>query len=335
MGIDQRFIKAIESASNIVISTHLFPDADGIGSQISLGMALQKIGKKAVCVNEEPLLERYHYLDPKRIVFGLEEYKEKALTKPDLIIVVDTNTLKRTGENFEAFAEKINCPVLYIDHHPCDVEVKQDHCIDTKAAATGQLVGSLIQLLGVEFDREISLPLYTAILIDTSSFRYPTVTADTHRMIANLMDAGVDAPMAYNGIYGTKKISHMHLLGKVLSSTSSALDGQIAWITLKREDLEVYHTDIEDTHAYINHLLVLDNIKVACMFRDDGDQIKLSLRSTGEYDVGKIAVGLGGGGHSHSAATLIELKGRSFEEAIIQTINKIEEIMNKALLVPR
>src|SRR5690606_35704182 len=113
---------------------------------------------------------------------------------------------------------------------------------------------------------------YTAILIDTSSFRYPTVTADTHRMIASLMDAGVDAPMAYNGIYGTKKIFHMHLLGKVLPSTSCALGGQIAWITLKKEDLEIYHTDIEDTHAYINHLLVLDNIKVACMFRDDGQQ---------------------------------------------------------------
>lgn len=327
MGIDQRFIKAIKSANNIIISTHLYPDADGIGSQISLGMALQKIGKDAVCVNEEPLLERYHYLDPKRIVYGLEEYKEKGKKKADLIIVVDTNTLKRTGENFETFAKDIGCPVLYIDHHPCDLGIRKDHCIDTKAAATGQLVGNLIQLLGVEFDREISLPLYTAILIDTSSFRYPTVTADTHRMIASLMDAGVDAPMAYNGIYGTKKISHMHLLGKVLSSTNSALDGQIAWITLKKEDLEIYHTDIEDTHAYINHLLVLDNIKVACMFRDDGDQIKLSLRSTGEYDVGKIAVGLGGGGHSHSAATLIELKGKSFDEATTETINKIEKLM--------
>lgn len=323
----QIFLNAVNKAHNILISTHLYPDADGIGSQISLGLALQTLGKNALCVNEEPLLERYHYLDPKRIVLGLQEFKAREFGTPDLIIVVDTNLISRTGRNFEEYAKKIACPILYIDHHPCDKTLQEGHCIDSSAAATGQLVGSLIKLLGVKFTPEMSLPLYTAILIDTSSFRYPTVTAETHRMIADLMASGVDAPMAYNGIYGTKKISHMHMLGKVLLSCDSILDGQIAWISLRREDLDHYQTDIEDTHAYINHLLVLDNIKIACMFRDDCDVVKLSLRSTGEYDVGKIAIGLGGGGHSHSAATLIPFGNKTFEEVIQETIKKIEKMI--------
>ena len=331
MDIYQKFTKAIEAASNIIISTHTFPDADGIGSQISLGMALQKIGKKVICVNDEPLLERYHYLDPKRIVLGLEEFKKMSFPKTDLVIVVDTNKVDRTGSNFANFAKNLNCPILYIDHHPCEKSIREGHCIDTTAAATGQLVGNLIRHIKVPFDKDIALPLYTAILIDTSSFRYPTVTADTHRMIADLMDAGVDAPMAYNGIYGTKKDFNLHLLGKVLSSTHTAMDGQIAWISLQKSDLKNYKTDIEDTHAYINHLLVLENIKVACMFRADGDIIKLSLRSTGEYDVGHIAVHLGGGGHSHSAATIIQYQGRTFEQAVQETINEIEKVIKEKI----
>jgi phosphoesterase RecJ-like protein len=328
MNIEEKFKVAIGKAQNIVITTHLFPDADGIGSEISLCLALRKIGKNAICCNEEPLLERYNYLDPKQVVYGLEKLDEVFPTKPDLIIVVDTNTIFRTGQKFLAYAERMACPILYIDHHPCPIATQNDHCIDTSAAATGQLVGHLIEQMGVEFDEQMALPLYTAVLIDTSSFRYPTVTAETHRLIAKLMDTGVKPPFAYNMIYGTKRIEHMHLLGSVLSSANSNKSGEISWITLKKSELKKHEVDIEDTHAFINHLLILDHVKVACMFRDDGKQIKVSMRSTGKIDVGLIAVGLGGGGHSHSAATLISCDDDKDLEAIIQdTVSKIEQLM--------
>jgi phosphoesterase RecJ-like protein len=328
MDIIQRFIDAISDAKNIVLSTHIFPDADGIGSEISLCAALNKLGKNAKCIMEEPLLDRYKYLDPDDHVIGLDHKDEFFPEKPDLIIVVDTNTLLRTGSEFAKYAQESNCPVFFIDHHPCSEKLQDNHCIDTTAAATGQLVGNIIEKLGVEFDKKIALPLYTAILIDTSSFRYPTVTADTHRMIAKFLDTGIEAPIAYNGIYGTKKIQHMHLLGEVLATTDSNKTEDVSWIVLHKDVLEEYDTDIEDTHAFINHLLVLDNMKVACMFRDDGDSVKISLRSSGDYDVGVVAIGLGGGGHSHSAATVIYKNGRDLEQIIEETISKIEEIIH-------
>lgn len=332
MDIKERFKTAISKAKNVVITTHLFPDADGIGSQISLCMALRKIGKNAICCNEEPLLTRYQYLDPHNIVCGLNELSSRFHEKPDLIIVVDTNTVFRTGHKFLAFAEQLQVPFLYIDHHPCPDSIKQRHCIDTTAAATGQLIGELIESIGVNFDKDMALPLYTAILIDTSSFRYPTVSSSTHALISKLMATGVEPPEAYNRIYGTKKIEHMHLLGKVLSSADSNKKENIAWIVLKKEELENFQIDIEDTHAFINHLLILDNIKIACMFRDDGNQVKVSLRSTGDVDVGLIAIGLGGGGHSHSAATLITgTEDRNLKEIIKETIDRIEELLAKQL----
>ena len=99
---------------------------------------------------------------------------------------------------------------------------------------------------------------------------------------------------------------------------------------LRKEDIAKFSSDVEDTHGFINNLLVLNNIKVACMFRDDGDQIKMSLRSSGDIDVGVIALALGGGGHSHSAATvLVKRDGESAEQVISRTIKKVEEILKE------
>lgn len=325
----QKFKAAIGNANNIIITTHSYPDADGIGSQISLCMALKKMGKKSICINDVALLQRYKYLDPHNDVESVEYFYENNPFTPDLIIVVDTNNIERTGENFIRLYKRYNCSLFYIDHHPCTHEVMTNHCIDTKAAATGQLVGELILSIGAELDKDMALPLYTAIIIDTSSFRYPTVSSKTHELVAKLLATGIEPPLAYNGIYGTKKIEHMHLLSKVLSSANSNVTENIAWIVLKQEELNEFNIDIEDTHAFINHLLILDNVKVACMFRDDGSTVKISFRSNGEIDVGQIALNIGGGGHSHSAATIINKTEENTLEVIIKkAVLKIEQFLN-------
>lgn len=330
MDIIKNFKSKIANAKNVVITTHLIPDADGIGSQIALAMALNSIGKVAVCVNEEPLLDRYRYLDPTNVVIGLDDYRLGNYEDPDLFIVVDTNTIHRIGKHMGEFIQEENTQVLFIDHHPCSEEIKVGQCIDTTQAATGQLTGKLIKSIDVKLTKDMAYPLYTAILIDTSSFRYPTVTAETHSLVSELMEAGVKPPQAYNGIYGTKKTPHIHFLAKVLSTANSVADGSVAWIVLYKEDIEEYDTDIEDTHAFINHLLILDNIRVACMFRDDGDQIKISFRSTGAYDVGNLAISLGGGGHGHSAATLINCpENKDLDKIITETVKKIEKYLKE------
>lgn len=323
----ERFKFLTKKAENIVISTHIYPDADGIGSQIALCLAMRSMGKNAICVNEESLLDRYKYLDPHNVVISLADYKSfypDAVI--DLFIVADTNSLERIGEGVKTIAK--NAPnLLFIDHHPCAKEVMVNNCIDTTKAATGELAGDLIQSLGIEFTRDMALPLYTAILIDTSSFRYPTVTGNTHRLVASLMDTGVRPPHAYNMIYGTKKVTFMKLLGKVLASAHTTKDEKIAWLTLTEDMLEKFRVDTEDTHAFINHLLVLDNIKVAVMFKQMGPQIKVSLRSVGNVDVGIMARALGGGGHDHSAATVIE---GSLEDVVKSTIEKLQVLLENA-----
>ena len=211
MTILDTFKTRIQAADRILITTHEFPDADGIGSEIALCLALRSLGKKSFCFNEEPLLERYRYLDQEKVVQGYHEFMEEhGDFKPDLVIVVDTNTKARVGKNLGAYIDQGHT-TLYIDHHPCRGRDLTTHCIDVTAAATGQIVGEMIEALGVKFTKKMALPIYTAIIIDTSSFRYPTVSAATHRLVAKLMDTGIHPPEAYNGIYGTKRIIHMHL----------------------------------------------------------------------------------------------------------------------------
>lgn len=327
MNITDRFKFMINKAQNIVISTHIFPDADGIGSEIALCLAIKALGKNAICVNEEPLLERYKYLDPENSVISSNDYKTNYSNNiVDLFIVTDTNSLNRIGDKVKSFALAAKAH-LFIDHHPCPKEIMFNHCIDTTKAATGELAGNLIESLGIELTREMALPLYTAVLIDTSSFRYPTVTGNTHRMIGSLMDTGVCPPHAYNMIYGTKKITFMKLLGQVLANAHTTKDEKIAWLTLTEDLLEKFNVDTEDTHAFINHLLVLDNIKIAVMFKEMGSQIKISMRSVGDIDVGLMARALGGGGHDHSAASVVDGK---LSDVTKVTIEKLQTLLEAA-----
>jgi len=317
----KKFKILTEKSKNILITTHAFPDADGIGSQIALCLALRSKGHKVICVNEAPLQGRYKYLDTNKTVKSADSFKKSpTFKKIDLTLVVDTHSLSRVGSKMEKIIE-MSQEILFIDHHPTSKEIMAIHIIDTSKAATGEIVGKLItSVLKIKLTEEIALPLYTAILIDTSSFRYPNVTGDTHRLLGKLLDAGVYPPKAYNQIYGTKKLANMALLGEILTNVDASEDQSVAWITITEKMLKKYKVIPEDTHSFINYLLVLKNLKVACMFRENGKFVKLSLRSTGNTDVSAMAQALGGGGHFHSAATSIQ---GQLGPITIETVKKI------------
>lgn len=315
------FKNKVDNATNIIITTHAHPDADGIGSQLVLASALRIIGKNVICVNEEDLLTRYRYLDSNNEILSISEYKKEFRNmKPDLIILTDTSSPERTGKEMSIFVNSIKNK-LFIDHHPCDSDLISDHCINTATSATGELVGEIVKSLGIKFDQTMAHLLYTAILIDTNSFRYPCVTSRSHSLISELLETGITPNKAYDQIYSSKQINHIKLLGEVLTSVQSNKDETIAWITLSQSMLDKYNVDIEDTHAFINHLLILENVKIACMFRERKGYTKISLRSSGKIDVGEIALRLGGGGHNHSAASRIE---DNLDTVVTNTIDFLE-----------
>ncbi|MBP9674923.1 MAG: DHH family phosphoesterase [Bacteriovoracaceae bacterium] len=313
----------ITSAENILITTHTDPDADGIGSQIALGLGLKKMLKNVFCVNEQLLNKRYSHLDSAQMIESYDSFMQKNIKELDLMIILDTNSPDRIGENMQKIIPRCK-RVLFIDHHPCPPELHHLHCVDVKAAATGELLGKMMCDAQMVFCKEMARALYTAILIDTSSFRYPTVTGETHRFVAKLLETGITPDESYNEIYATKKIQHMKLLGEVLSSAATNSTENIAWIMVTEEMVKKYSADIEDTHSFINNLLVLSHVKIACMFRSFDHKVKVSLRSRGDVDVGNIAGSFGGGGHNHSAAFITE---GELSQVISQTVEKLGRIL--------
>jgi phosphoesterase RecJ-like protein len=322
--------KVVKNAQNILITTHIVPDADGIGSQLALKAALESLGKNVVCVNELCLSKRYNFLDPQGVIFGHDEFLEQFPDfNEDLLIAVDTNKISRTGKKISAYSS-LSPKIIFIDHHPFHSVQMGIHFIDTEAAATGQIIGEFIKYLGLEFNQFMAKALYIAILIDTNSFRYPSVTSKTHYLIGELLNTGITAAGSYNAIYGSKKLNHMHLLGHILKNCKTNENENIAWILIQEKEFEHYGSELEETHAYINNLLVLDGIQVACMFREHKGFLKVSLRSHGDIDVGEIASQLGGGGHAHSAATTIELRKRPSDQVINDIIAKIDTFLNSS-----
>lgn len=306
-------ISYIHQANSIYITTHVNPDADGIGSQIALALGLKQLKKKVRCINEEPLPSRYTYLDKKKII------KVAKNARPcDLFIIVDTNSMDMIGEKIRKFVKK-SAHYIFIDHHPLDIPSDKEHYfINQKASATGEHIAILLEKLKIPLNLSMAQCLYTAMLVDTSSFRYPTVSSQTHRILAKLLDAGVVPSTAYNDFYGTKSLKHLRLLGLILSEAKREKDWPFAWILVSEKILKKYKIHWEDTNSFINYLLILHGIEIVGMFRTTPKGLKLGLRSFGPIDVSLMTLDFGGGGHNHAAAAFIPNANQNMIKSIIK-----------------
>lgn len=324
-------IELIKKSQKILITTHAMPDADGIGSEVALYLALKSIGKKVFCVNEQNISNRWKGIVPQDIILSHREYL-RTLPNPkiDLMIIVDANSPNRIGiKMLQLLVKSKN--FICLDHHPTSKQASILHCIDTSASATGELVGRLLLQMKIKITHDMALALYSAIVIDTSCFRYPTVTSYTHYLISKLLKVGPPPAEIYQQVYGAKKVAHLKLLGEILAKTEVNIDQSLAWLSISSKKLNQYRISDEDTNYFINHLLVLDKVKVVLMFKEWPDSgpgyVKVSFRSNGHVDVGEIASALGGGGHNHSAAAIIQ---GSLKNVIKSTISKIQLFLSKS-----
>ena len=303
--MERVFLEAARGAERVSVATHDLPDADGVGSQAALCLALRAWGAKARGVSQEALPARYRHLDPEGLVLPLGRHRSwLGGACADLLVVVDAGSLARLSPGVRELARDAR-RVLFIDHHPGPETGSGGHCVDPSAAATGEIVAGLVESLGVALTKDMALALYTALLIDTNSFRYSTVSPATHATAARLMGAGVRADEAYGRIYGKRPMGHLRLLGRLLGEARTTEDGAVAWMVLTEAMLQEHGSDLEDVHHAVNHLLVLDGVRIACLFKEMEGGTKVSLRSTGDVDAAGVAEALGGGGHRHAAAALL------------------------------
>lgn len=303
----------ISKPKNIVIVTHWSPDGDAIGSSLGLYNYLikRKHNVTVVTPNDYPKFLFWMKGNNKILDFQKKEKASKlAVSKADLIFCLDFNSLKRIDKLGDEVAASKAIKFI-IDHH-LQPEGFADFMLHSIAAcSTCELVFDFIGLMGDKklIDKDIANCLYTGIMTDTGSFRYPSTTAKTHRIIADLITAGAENADVHNRIYDGNSESKLKLLGFCLNDKLTVLkEYKTAFFALSAKELEQYKYQKGDTEGVVNYALSIDGIRFAAFFVERDGIIKTSFRSKGSFDVNKFARShFSGGGHANAAGGMSEL----------------------------
>ena len=288
-----RIADEIRARQRFVISSHSRPDGDSIGSQVAMALALRMLGKHVDIVNRDPA-------SPPLLTFpGVDAITiaDRVDGEYDAAIIMECGDLARTG-----VAGLDRYFVINIDHHPDNTGYGHVNWYDQRAAACGEMVFDLIRELGLPLTRDIATHVYLAILTDTGSFHYSSISPRTFDMCSESLAAGVDPVQVARDVYDSNNLGRLKLFGAVLGEMTIDDTGTIAVVYLDHEMARRAGGTYEDTEGLINLPLTVKEIQAVVFFKQiQGDEYRVSLRSKGEVDIGSVAKSFGGGGHKNAA----------------------------------
>ena len=322
------FKALIKKSNNIVIVTHWSPDGDAMGSSLGLYNYLIKVKKKVTVIvpNEYPEFLKWLPGDNKVLNHQTDSAKAEAVVKKaDAIFTLDFNSYKRIEKLGEVIAVSTAVKVL-IDHHQQPDKFAKVVYHDVKACSTCEMVYNLIVGLGHKklIDKKIAACLYTGIMTDTGSFRFPSVSSHTHLVLADLLKCGAVPNQIHEAIYDTYAYNRLKLIGYSILQKMIVLPGKnIAYISLSEDELKQFEYQKGDTEGLVNYPLTMKGIKFSAYFAEMDGKVKISFRSKGKFDVNQFArTYFGGGGHINAAG------GRS-DLSLNDTIAKFLEIVSQ------
>jgi phosphoesterase RecJ-like protein len=294
----QDIVQAIHNHQRFVISSHARPDGDSIGSQLAMAYALRALGKHVQVVNKDPAPA------PIMAFPGVPEITISGRVDDDFeaAIIMECGDLGRTGvAGLDRFF------VINIDHHPGNTGYGQLNWFDPFAAACGEMVFDLVHALGVPLSLEIATHVYLAILTDTGSFHYSSISPRTFDICRVTVEAGVDPVLVARNVYDSNNMGRLKLFGAVLSAMQIDPTGRIAIVYLDHEMARAAGGTYEDTEGLINLPLTVKEIQAVVFFKQiEGDEYRVSMRSKGDIDIGSVAKDFGGGGHKNAAGCSLD-----------------------------
>ena len=284
----------LKAAQKLVIVSHVSPDGDTLGSSLALLHALRALGKEVIMNVDDDISTVYSFLP------GIEEYRRFApdeSVEADLLVVIDASSADRAGNAMDVVKPGA---VLNIDHHKTNTRFADYLYLDSDAAATAEIIYSLLLEMGIAFTHDIATCIYEGIYTDTGSFKYSNTTSKTMETAAALLKYGVN-PSVISDNMELKSRSQVEMLRKVLETLTFLKDGRIAYIEIAPE---LYDHNV-DTDAFISYPRYVEGVEIALLFKQVEDNLtRVSFRSK-EIDVAKIAVSFGGGGHKKAAGCSI------------------------------
>ena len=302
----EAFRTIIESHKRFVLTTHVNPDGDGLGTEVALALYLELKGKQVTILNDSATPSNYLFLDQLHPILQFEKAKHiKIIENAQVIVVLDTNHPDRL-ETMKPFIMASHAVKVCIDHHLEPGEFADLYLLDESSTATGEIVYHLINYLtGQTIDRGTAIALYTAIMTDTGSFRYPKTDPEVHKIIAHLIQMGADPVAIYEQVYECGSANRMRLLGMALANLKLLYDGKLAYIVLTRDMFEATGATEADTDAFVPYTLAIGGVQIGLMFSEMNDIIKVNFRSKGNIRINELAKEFGGNGHQNAAGARI------------------------------
>lgn len=318
----------IKNSNNIVITTHKGPDGDAIGSSLAMYHFFKKMNKNVAVVVPDAFPDFLKWMKGSDEVLVFENQEEKSvqlIEQAEIIFSLDYNALNRVGAVGD-YITKASAKKIMIDHHQDTQNFADHYFVDTNCCSTAQLVYNFIKTIHQSdlLDATIATGIYCGIMTDTGSFRYPSTTADTHRIIADLIDLGVENSLIHQQVFDNNSTDRLKLLGYALSNKMNVFEEKnIAYIALSKEELKQFNFKKGDTEGLVNYPLSIKGIKMSVLLTEKEDGIRLSFRSKGDVFVNKIAqTHFAGGGHVYAA-------GGNSTLSLDETIQKLETLLIK------
>ncbi len=316
----------LQSPKKIFITTHHKPDGDAIGSMLGLALYLRKKGHSVTAVSPSEVPD---FLEWMPCASGMLNYEAapkdaiEALQKADLIFCVDYNDHNRTKHMEQQLIDAPQ-PKIMIDHHLFPKPYWDYGVSIPEKSSTCEMVYDFINLAGDNalLDKDIAACLYTGVMTDTGSFKFPITSAAVHSMVADLMKTGLKPTYIHEEVYESWSAGRMKFLGYVLIERMEVFHKySSALITLSRKDMNLFNVQNGDTEGLVNYPLSIKGIKFATLITERSDEIKLSFRSKGNFDVSNFArLYFDGGGHFNASG------GRT-KTSLTETITYFKKIL--------
>lgn len=317
----------LSSPKAIVIIPHKNPDGDAIGSSLGLYHYLKQCNHNVIIIAPNDYPDFLKWMPAEASILKYDNQKEDSdvvITNADLIFTLDFNALSRIGD-MEAIVSNSEALKIMIDHHQQPDDYAAYTYSDVSMSSTCEMVFNFIEMLDDldKINSDIATCLYTGIMTDTGSFRFPSTTSKTHNIIGQLIKKGANNADIHNQIYDTNSYARLQLLGRALSNLKVVPEYRTAYITLSQEELNAFDFKKGDTEGFVNYGLSLKGIVFAAIFIESHQDeiIKISLRSKGDFSVNELSrTHFQGGGHTNAA-------GGKSELSLNETIDKFISIL--------
>ncbi len=309
-----------------VLSSHVRPDADAVGSELGMAALLEGLGKEVRIVNPSHLPANLLFLDPaKRIKKIGDGMTADETLDCDVHMILDTSAWGQLTE-LAPIVKHTKAKKVLIDHHVSSDDLGALVFKDTTAEATGTLLFQLYRFLNQPITPAGANALFCAIATDTGWFRFPSTNANTLRIAGDLIDAGVNPNVLFQHLYEHTTLARTKLAGRVLSSVKLECDGQIGYLSATQQDFTETGGVPADLEDLVNECLKIEGTRAAfIVVEQQTKSVKISLRSRVGLNVAAVAEQFGGGGHKQAAGAILPAP---MPTAIAQVLAALKAALN-------